>query len=220
MQNGISRPTNEHWQLQLALAERARTQTGAHAHARNHPGNKMGPSNALEQARLDGDREEGHRSMPQADQDQSSWNMLDLSGQGLKSLSPGVFIYPFLKKLYLSQNKLTRLHPSIGKLRGLTELDVSINSLRSLPNEIGMLVNLKSLLLFDNNLEELPYELGYLYQLDVLGIEGNNLLDDSVRTIVQEHGTRALITSLQDHAEGMTGFVCSLCDQHANRISA
>lgn len=162
----------------------------------------MNPTNALEQARRDADREERHRGVQPVDQYQHSWTELDLGGQGLRFLSPGLFTFPFLKKLYLNNNKLQRLSPAIGKLRHLTLLDLSINNLRFLPAELGMLVNLKQLLMFDNNLEELPYELGYLYQLEVLGIEGNHTLEPSLRSIVEEHGTKALITSLQDHADG------------------
>lgn len=84
----------------------------------------------------------------------------------------------------------------------LNHLDLSINNLQFLPAELGMLVNLKTLLLFDNALEQLPYELGYLYQLEMLGIEGNRDLDAQYRTILENNGTRALITSLQDHVDG------------------
>lgn len=202
VQNGSTRPpTNEHWQNQLALADQARAQTGTHPHARNGT-SKSNPNNALEQARRDADREDRHRTLQPPEQDQHSWAELDLGGQGLRSLSPGLFTFPFLKKLYLSHNKLSRLSPSIGKLRMLTHLDLSINNLQFLPAELGMLVNLKTLLLFDNVLEQLPYELGYLYQLEMLGIEGNHTLDPNYRSIIEDHGTRALITSLQDHVDG------------------
>ena len=198
MQNGVARTANEHWQHQLALADQARGQSGTHPHARNHHGQKLNANGAPESRR---DDQEHQRTQQSADHGSHSWAELDLGGQGLRSLSPGLFTFPFLKKLYLSHNKLTRLHPAIGKLRNLTHLDLSINNLRFLPAEVGMLVNLRSLLVFDNNLEELPYELGYLFRLEMLGIEGNHNLDTGIRAVVEEHGTRALIGTLQESAE-------------------
>ena len=131
-----------------------------------------------------------------------SWDALDMSGLGLRCLSPGLFDYKFLTKLYLNNNKLVTLPASVGKLRTLMELDLSLNHLSFLPEEIGMLVNLKSLLLFDNHLSYLPSELGSLHQLEMLGVDGNPLndLDDTLRTLIMDEGTRGLVSKLRENA--------------------
>lgn len=201
--NGLSRPSNEQWQQQLSLAQQAREATGTHPHARNHPPvSKNGASGGMEITKKDSDREERNRPVFGAEADKQRWCDLDMGGQGLRAISVQLFNYPFLKKLYLNNNKLTTLPPAIGRLRGLTHLDLSVNELITLPPEVGMLVNLTSLLLFDNNLQTLPYELGSLYRLDMLGIEGNQSLDMNLKSIIMEEGTKALITTLREQSEG------------------
>lgn len=202
IQNGLGRPINEQWAQQLSLAQHAREATGSHPHARNHPAVTKGNNSAVE-PRKDADREERARATNKPESDNQEWHELDMGGQGLRALSSALFCYNFLTKLYLNQNKLSTLPPAIGRLRGLSVLDLSLNELTELPPELGMLVNLKSLLLFDNHLETLPYELGSLYQLEMLGVEGNPLSDD-MRNIVMEEGTKALITSLREQADGQS----------------
>lgn len=130
------------------------------------------------------------------------WDAMDLSGQGLRALSPSLFSdYMFLGKLYIDNNRLTHLHPAIGQLRNLTHLDASNNDLHDIPEEIGMLVNLKYLLLFDNNITLLPYEVGHLFKLEVLGIEGNPL-DERLKEEIVQNGTKALVTTLRENNTG------------------
>lgn len=205
--SGLSKPPNEHWAEQLQLAQQARGMTQSHSHARTHPSvNKSvvaGTSNGVQK---EAEKEERNRPAAQSTQDAKEnhiWTILDFGGQNLRVLTPSLFSYTFLTKLYLNYNKLSVLPEGIGRLRNLTHLDVSLNELRVLPPEIGMLVNLKQLLLFDNHIEYLPTELGSLFQLEMLGIEGNPLQEDQKSRIV-EHGTTELIKYLRENAEGNT----------------
>lgn len=130
------------------------------------------------------------------------WDALDCSGQGMKSLSPALFInFSFLRQLYLDHNRLSFLDPTIGRLRCLEHLDVSSNEIVAIPEEIGMLVNLKMLLVYDNHLSVLPREIGHLYKLEVLGIEGNPL-EDELRGHLAANGTKALITQIREDTTG------------------
>ena len=58
---------------------------------------------------------------------------LDLSGKGLKYLSPGIGDLAGLTRLNLRANQLTELPPEIGNLTSLKELNLTDNQLRSLP---------------------------------------------------------------------------------------
>ena len=122
---------------------------------------------------------------------------LDVSKQGMRSLSTELFRYDFLEKLYLNRNRLARLPPGIRYLRSLTHLDVSDNLLVEIPGQIGMLTNLEVLLLFDDRLESLPDEIGYLYRLRILGLRGSPI-DHDLGTKIKEDGTRSLINCLRD----------------------
>lgn len=149
----------------------------------------------------DGHRQ-GHRVRPwmvDKSAGRQDWQNVDLSGHGLKSLSPVLFKYKFLNELYIASNKLTYLPPSIGQLRQLTLLDASHNQLSDLPAELGMCTLLRQLLLFDNHIRTLPYELGSLHLLEVLGIEGNPM-DNDLKQEVMDRGTKSLITWLREQA--------------------
>jgi CCR4-NOT transcription complex subunit 6 len=189
----------------MKLYQTAREMTQAHSHARIHPSVSKsvvaGTSNGMQK---EADKEERNRPAAQPAQDakdQHIWTILDFGGQNLKVITPALFNYTFLTKLYLNSNKLTYVHQKIGQLRNLTHLDLSLNNLQYLPPEIGMLVNLKQLLLFDNHIENLPYELGSLYQLEMLGIEGNPIPDD-LKQIMMEQGTTELIKHFRENAPG------------------
>lgn len=129
------------------------------------------------------------------------WHLLDLSGQGLRVMSPTLFSYQFLQELYIASNRLTYLPPEIGQLRQLRHLEASFNQISELPPEIGMCTNLKQLLLFDNHIQDLPYELGSLYLLEILGIEGNPL-NPTMKEEIMERGTKSLVNLLREKAPG------------------
>lgn len=132
-------------------------------------------------------------------QQENSWNSLDMGGISLKNLphSSGLWTFTFLQNLYLNHNALTSVPPEISRLKYLELLDLSGNALLSIPPELGMLTNLKELYLFDNQLTTLPAELGTLHQLRTLGIEGNPL-EPSLKGYLQRDGTRALVAYLRD----------------------
>lgn len=218
MQNGHSAnragqaPQNEMWQEQLRLqkeAERAHAamidQQQPHYYARLKASENRGiggPPPATGRAQADGEDDALERRQPQApesDQHRQDWHNLDMSGQGLRNLSPELFRYKFLQELFIASNKITRLPKEIGELRQLRHLDASFNQISELPPELGMCTFLKQLLLFNNNIQELPFELGSLHLLDMLGIEGNPL-EPNIKQEVMEKGTRSLINALREGA--------------------
>lgn len=193
---------NEHWQQQLQLAAESRQSNSPHYYARvmaqQSKGIQIMPSQ-VEPQENGLDARNGTATAKQASR--QGWNALDFGGQGLRAMSPSLFNYNFLEKLYLNHNKLKALPPAIGHLRKLNHLDLSGNDLTELPEEIGMLSNLKKLFLFDNNIRTFPYEMGYLYRLDTLGIEGNPL-DEVLKSQIMKDGTKALIKYLKEKMPG------------------
>ncbi|KAG7694423.1 hypothetical protein KL933_003756 [Ogataea haglerorum] len=128
------------------------------------------------------------------------WTALDLSCQMITTISPKLFHYGFLRRLYLNGNNLRKVPEAILQLKSLRVLDLSFNMLRELPGELGMLFNLKYLYLFGNDLKEVPYQFGNLYQLEFLGVEGNKDFNQEFVNIIAKKGTRGLIIHLRDEA--------------------
>ena len=62
---------------------------------------------------------------------------LDLSGNRLPQLPPGLELLPFLSRLDLSDNQLATLSPEPGQLSSLLSLDLSGNQLTSLPPAVA-----------------------------------------------------------------------------------
>lgn len=145
------------------------------------------------------------RPRPIAPKPENTWTSLDMGGVNIKNLPPtsGLFSFTFLINLYLNHNALTSVPPEITKLKHLELLDLSGNSLVTVPPELGMLTSLKELYLFDNHIATLPPELGTLHQLQTLGIEGNPI-DPTLKHMVQEQGTPALIAHLRDSCPAPT----------------
>lgn len=205
---------NEHWQQQLQLAAESRQANSPHYYARTvaqqSKGIQIAPSQADTQ---DGNDNRGDASGSKENPRQG-WTALDFGGQGLRAISPALFNYQFLNKLYLNHNKLKTLPPAIGQLHNLNHLDLSGNEISELPEEIGMLTNLRKLYLFDNNLHTLPYEMGYLYRLETLGIEGNPL-NEVLKSQIMKEGTKALIKYLKEEMPGRSSFsrchCCNVC---------
>jgi len=80
-----------------------------------------------------------------------------------------------MQELILTENMLSELPASIGRMTKLSNLNVDRNALESLPKEIGSCANLGVLSLRDNKLKKLPSELGNCTVLHVLDVSGNQL---------------------------------------------
>lgn len=80
-------------------------------------------------------------------------------------------------KLSLSNQKIKKLPPEIGKLKNLQWLTVSENRLKTLPPEIGQLRNLEFLSVFDNRLKYIPLEISNLGNLKAFYL-GKNMLTE------------------------------------------
>lgn len=179
---------------------------------------------ALAEEALEEGDEERIRTATNGEIVRQDWNALDLSGQGLKTISGALFQYEFLTKLYLDDNQLSSLGPVVGQLRRLTHLDISHNQIKELPEEIGMLVNLKELLAFNNGLQTLPDEIGNLFRLEILGIDGNPL-DNGLRERIMRDGTKDLISHIRENAEGEisplpSSFIQYIGEQKADHSTA
>jgi CCR4-NOT transcription complex subunit 6 len=201
--SSITKPTNEHWNLQLQVAQQERDWTLSHPRARNaQDASRSLLVNSSSTSNVDSEREERQRpgadAAPTKPKDQT-WTKLDIGGQTLRQISPQLLQYTFLTELYLNNNRLRILPQEIKQLRSLRVLDLSLNQLRSLPPEIGMLVNLKELLLVDNQLEVLPFEVGNLFQCSMLALEGNPLQEE-YKALIVEQGTQELIKTLRENA--------------------
>ena len=205
----MSEPVSENWRHQMQLAAEARAAASTpHHHCRKGGASRVnrGLTEASpEQSPRTGDDEERNRAPSNGELRRQDWDAMDLSGQGLRALSPSLFgDYTFLGRLFIDNNRLTHIPSSLGQLRNLSHLDASNNQIMDIPEEIGMLVNLKSLLLFDNDLRSLPCEIGYLYKLEMLGIDGNPL-DEGLKEEIVQKGTRALVTHLRETTAGEFG---------------
>ncbi|KAJ9134621.1 Glucose-repressible alcohol dehydrogenase transcriptional effector [Pleurostoma richardsiae] len=207
---GQAQPINEHWAEQLRLhkeAERAHTamvdQHQPHYYARLKASENrgIGPSaNSNTGPATDSESEERRRPWNiEKTQQRQDWHNMDMSGQGLRVVSPALFNYTFLHELYIASNKLTHLPAAIGQLRHLRLLEASNNQITELPPEIGMCTFLRQLLIFDNQIRTLPFEMGSLYNLEMLGIEGNPL-NPEMKQEIMERGTKSLIGLLREQA--------------------
>jgi len=207
---GQTQQYNEHWQEQLKLyndsekAHMAMTEGNqANYYARlkaNENKGIVGPSPGTTDEPLNADGEPEDLRRPhiiEKHPKRQDWHNLDLSGQGLRALTPPLFTYTFLHELYIASNRLEVLPAAIGELRHLRHLEASHNQIRELPPELGMCTMLKNLLLFNNNITTLPSELGSLHLLEMLGIEGNPLSSD-LKGKIQEQGTKSLIRFLRE----------------------
>jgi len=121
-------------------------------------------------------RKAGFMPLPEAFDELTELDELDLSGNKLTELPSNFGMLEKLDELDLSGNKLTELPSSFGKLTALQTLDLSHNQLTRLPDEIGELRSLSLLNLFYNELGEMPSTFGKLKNLQWLNLSGNKQL--------------------------------------------
>jgi Leucine-rich repeat (LRR) protein len=115
-------------------------------------------------------------------------NWLDLSENKI-SVFPDPSLIPNLQVLYLADNALTELPPTVGSLARLTYLNLDRNQLKTLPAEIGSLQALSFLRLNNNKLESVPESIGQLKNLKRLYLKGNALSDaekQKIRTLLPQ----------------------------------
>ncbi len=98
---------------------------------------------------------------------------LNLSNQGLKTLSPVIGKFIFLKKLLLINNKLKSLPKEISALRNLKILYLDKNSLKRDISVIRSLQTLKQLSLGETNRFEIPSCIFNLRNLTHLWLNDN-----------------------------------------------
>jgi Leucine-rich repeat (LRR) protein len=102
---------------------------------------------------------------------QEGWFELDMSGMGLKILSPEIKYYSHITSLYLNHNKLSSIPNEIfQELKCLTTLDLSYNCLTHIPSGIGSVCTLTKLFLNQNRITEIPLEMGCLFRLKELSL--------------------------------------------------
>ena len=96
-----------------------------------------------------------------------------------------VFDLVWLKKLYLSYNKLSKISDSIGNLENLSALDLRYNQLSRIPDSIASLHNLSQLSLGYNQLRNLPNSIASLHNLSQLSLICNQLsrIPDSIASL-------------------------------------
>jgi CCR4-NOT transcription complex subunit 6 len=125
------------------------------------------------------------------------WRELDMSHNGLRSLSLEIRHFSHITALYLNNNKLNALPQEFfHELRALITLDLSYNVLLRLPPGISNLIHLEKLSLSSNRITELPVEMGQLYHLKEMDLSGNPLVSPPHNIV--DSGTNNVISYLRD----------------------
>lgn len=125
-------------------------------------------------------QDEVRRALDNGDETVDFWNMglTELSGETVAPLAQFECIPQVTRdvafeqrdpelKVYLAQNRLTRLPGALFDLEHLAILSLRGNALEELPPAIGRLSNLQELNVSQNRLRHLPVEL-----LDLMGVDG------------------------------------------------
>jgi Leucine-rich repeat (LRR) protein len=94
-----------------------------------------------------------------------------------------------LKKLTLTQNKLTSLPKEFANLQALEELGLTYNNFTALPLICCQIAQLKRLLVQSNQLEILSQEIRQLWALEVLDLNNNSLssLPPGIGSLINLH---------------------------------
>jgi Leucine-rich repeat (LRR) protein len=112
-------------------------------------------------------------SLTEAKENPEKVERLILEKQKLRSIPDSLYIFPYLKELDLSKNKIDFLGAEIGECTALQTLKINNNQISTIPPQIGKLIQLKELDLSRNKIDQLPEEIGKLMDLEVLTLHGN-----------------------------------------------
>jgi Leucine-rich repeat (LRR) protein len=117
---------------------------------------------------------------------QPALKKLDLSNQKLTKVPNSVFNQMDLQELDISNNQITgAIQSQIGQLKNLKVLRASNNQMTGVPAEVGQLQNLQILDLSNNQLTGLPNELANLKNLKTLNLSGNNYSAQDLEVIMR-----------------------------------
>ncbi|XP_075233132.1 leucine-rich repeat-containing protein 58 [Lycorma delicatula] len=105
----------------------------------------------------------------------STLQILNLSGNRLKTFPDQIFTLTRLKYLYLGQNQIKEIPTQIYKLERLEILSLGGNNLYEIPKSLCQLHELQALILSDNELESLPACIANLKKLRALQLHRNKL---------------------------------------------
>ncbi|WP_281613658.1 hypothetical protein [Flammeovirga sp. SubArs3] len=100
---------------------------------------------------------------------------IDMSNQGVESISQQYHEYPHLIALNLSHNNISELENITGNNSYLLSLDIGHNELRHIPSSIQNCTYLYDLNLSHNNIKSLPDQITTLSHLAYLNLRGNRL---------------------------------------------
>jgi len=129
--------------------------------------------------------------------DGEGWSELDISGSGIRTLSPEIRNFNHLTSLFLNNNKIQKLPEDIfTQLNSLVCLDLSYNFITRLPSSFKGLMQLQRLYLTENMLTELPSEMGRFYRIKELSVLGNPLMHPPNHILAQ--GTDTILLWLRD----------------------
>nr|WP_322684603.1 COR domain-containing protein [Nostoc sp. DedQUE07]MDZ8130545.1 COR domain-containing protein [Nostoc sp. DedQUE07] len=146
------------------------------------------------------------RTLPEAIARLQQLTSLDLSGNQLRTLPEAIARLQQLTSLDLKGNQLRTLPEVIARLQQLTSLDLSVNELRTLPEAIARLQQLTSLNLRGNQLTTLPEVIARLQQLTSLDLNGNRLrtLPEAITRLQQLTSLNLSVNELRTLPEALT----------------
>ena len=99
---------------------------------------------------------------------------LNLGNNQLKGIIPSIiFEISTLKKINLSQNKISNISDQFSRLNNLIEINFSKNEIQNFPDIILSLTSITKLNLSNNNLSILPNEINKLSNLIDINLENN-----------------------------------------------
>ncbi len=100
---------------------------------------------------------------------------LNISDNQLTRLPESLGKLTVLQELYCQYNRLTSLPESIGQITALKKLKCQCNLLTSFPDSLKQLTSLNTLYCYKNQLNELPKSIGQLTGLQKLECQSNRL---------------------------------------------